>query len=341
MDRRELETILANWDVGELVSFRQATSGVVNVNWVVKTTKGRYVLKRVAQFAETGAVEFEMNYLTFLKEHGFPYGVPVPLRTRSREFIARFEGSRFWMYEYVEGREIKRFGYPELRECAKMMSAYHTMIESSGLDNGKGCDEVFREMSVSDEMERFAAQILEKDKRDRKERIFLKESSTLIPLMRSLDAREYSRLPRYPLHRDINPGNTLWKKGKLVGLIDFENTGTLNDTVVKDISVMLQYSCRDRKQKHKTDLKLASFFLREYQKHHQLSGEEIAFIPDIITAGAIEDFSYAYWMLVNDPKRAKLYRLHLYSQVAQWHHKNKIEIVKRLTRRKAHNRKHG
>ena len=83
-------------------------------------------------------------------------------------------------------------------------------------------------------------------------------------------------------------------------------------------------------------MKLASFFLREYRKHHRLSDEEIAFIPDIITAGAIEDFSYAYWMLINDPKRAKLYRLRLYSQVARWHHKNKIEIIKKLTKTKAH-----
>jgi homoserine kinase type II len=334
MGTQELEAILENWDVGELISFNQTTKGVVNVNWDVKTAKGRYILKRCALFAEANALEFEMNYLTFLKEHGLPCGIPFPLRTKIGEFIARFGGSRFWMYEYIVGRNIVRFGYPELREIAEMMSAYHMIIESSGLDNGKGCDEVFRERSVSDEMEGFAAQILDKEKHDRKERIFLKESSTLIPLLKSLDVKEYTRLPRYPLHRDINPENTLWKKGKLVGLIDFENTATLNDTLVKDISVMLQYSCRDRKQKHKTDLKLASFFLREYQKHHQLSEEEIAFIPDIITAGAIEDFSYAYWMLVNDPKRAKLYRLRLYSQVAQWHHKNKTEIIRKLTTRK-------
>lgn len=335
MDTLELEAILGNWNIGEPRGFKQTTKGAVNINWNVKTAKGRYILKSVTQLAEEGAVEFEMNYLTFLKEHEFPYKIPVPLRTRYGEFIARFEGSRFWMYEYIDGITVKRFGYPELRECAKMMSTYHTIIETSGLDNGKGCNEVFRERSVSDEMESFAAQILEKNKRDKKDRTFLKESSTLVPLIKSLDTDWYSTLPRYPLHRDINPENTLWKKRKLVGLIDFENTGTLNDTLVKDISVMLQYSCRDRKQKYKTDLKLASFFLREYEKHHQLSDDEIAFIPDIITAGAIEDFSYAYWMLLNDPKRAKLYRLRLYSQVAQWHHKNKTEIIKKLTRRKA------
>jgi Ser/Thr protein kinase RdoA (MazF antagonist) len=104
--------------------------------------------------------------------------------------------------------------------------------------------------------------------------------------------------------------------------------------VIKDISIMLQYSCRDRKQKYKLDLKLAKFFLKQYKKHGQLTDKEIEFLPDVITAGAIEDFAYAYWMLVNDPKRAKLYRLKLYSTTAQWYSKNKQEIIRKLTNKK-------
>jgi Ser/Thr protein kinase RdoA (MazF antagonist) len=279
---------------------------------------------------------FELNFfLTYLKEHGFPYKIPIPIRAKKGEFILRFKGSRFWIYEFIEGRYAKRFGYSELKEIAKMMAIYHKTIESSGLNNKKGIGEVFNRKSVLGELKRFRAQALRKDRLGRKDQIFLKESSILFTLIRSLDGREYSKLPTYPIHRDVNPENTLWKNKKLVGLIDFENVGTMNDTLIKDISIVLQYSCRDRKQKYKLDLKLAAFFLREYRKHHELSNREIAFLPDIITAGAIEDFGYAYWMLVNDPKRAKLYRLKLYSKVAQWHHKNKEEIIKKLTNRKA------
>jgi Ser/Thr protein kinase RdoA (MazF antagonist) len=269
--------------------------------------------------------------LTYLREHGFPYKIPAPIRAKNGEFIPRFEGSRFWVYEYIDGTHLRGFGYPELRECAKMMAIYHKMVESSGLGNKKGGEEVFNRESVLVELEGFRAQILKREKRDRKGRIFLKESSILIPLMRSLDGQEYSKLPTYPVHGDINPENTLWKNKKLVGLIDFENVGTMNDTLIKDISIVLQYSCRDRKRKHKLDLKLANFFLREYGKHHQLSDKNIGFIPDVATAGSIEDFGYAYWMLVNDPKRAKLYRLKLCSRIAQWYHKNKKEIIEKLT----------
>jgi homoserine kinase type II len=335
MDKKEIEALLKNWNIGDLISHKQAEKGVVNINWILRTTKGRYILRKVAQSTKTTNLKFELDYLTYLKQHGFPYKIPAPIKTKKGGFIQRFNGSRFWIYEYIDGKNVERFGYPELKEIAKMMAVYHKTIESSGLDNKKGSGGVFKRRSILKELEGYKAQILKKDKLDRKDRIFLKESSTLIPLLRNLDGREYSKLPRYPLHRDINPENTLWKNEKLIGLIDFENVGMMNDTVIKDISTMLQYSCRDRKQKDKLDLKRAHFFLREYEKHHPLSEKEIEFIPDIITAGSIEDFGYAYWMLVNDPKRAKLYRLKLYSQVAQWYCKNKTEIIRKLINRKA------
>jgi homoserine kinase type II len=335
MDSREIRKLLENWDIGDLVSRRQASKGVVNVNWILKTAKGKFVLREVAQFMSAGDLRFGLDYLTHLKEHGFPYRIPLPMKTKNGKLILRFDGSFFWVYEFIDGKDVKHFDYPELKECAKMMATYHRIIESSGLNNRKGSGDVFRKKSVLTELMGYREQILGKDRQDRKDQIFLKESSILIPLLRSLDGREYSRLPRFPLHRDINPENVLWKGGRLVGLIDFENVGVMNDTLVKDVSVVLQYSCRDRKEKHKLDLKRASYFLGEYKKHHSLSNEEIGFLPDIITAGAIEDFAYAYWMLVNDPERARLYRLKLYSRTAQWYHKNKAEIVNRLINRKA------
>jgi Ser/Thr protein kinase RdoA (MazF antagonist) len=331
MDKQEIEVLLENWDIGDLINCKQATKGVVNINWILKTTRGRYVLRKVAQSTRTSDLKFELDYLTYLTEHGFPYRIPTPLRTKNRGFILRFEGSRFWMYEYIDGKSVEQFDYRKLKECAKMMAIYHRMIENSGLNNKKGSGEVFKRRSVLKELQAYKAQILKKNKLARKDQIFLEESSILVSLLRSLDGQEYSKLPKYPLHRDINPENTLWKNKKLVGLIDFENVGTMNDTLVKDLSTVLQYSCRDRKEKHKLDLKLAKIFLKEYKKHHELSGREIGFIPDIVTAGSIEDFGYAYWMLVNDPERAKLYRLKLYSKIAQWYHRNRVEIVKKLT----------
>jgi len=330
MEKQKLNELISLWDIGEVLSFKKATKGVVNTNWIVKTSKGKFILRKVTKEKKISELKFELEYLDYLKNKKFPYQIPAPIKNKKGNFFIQKEDSFFWVYEFIEGRDIKRFGYPELKECAKMMALYHKFIEKSNLDNKKGIGDVFNRKPVLNELQEFYEDILKKSKQDKKEKIFLKEASVLIPLLKSLDGKDYSKIPKYPLHRDINPENTLWKNKKLVGVIDFENVGSQNDTTIKDIAGMLQYSCRDKNHRHKLDLKLAKFFIKEYRKYHPLSKKEIEFLPDVVTAGAIEDFSYSYWMLLNDLERAKLYRLKLYSKVAQWFNKNKEEIINKI-----------
>ncbi|MEM2917151.1 MAG: phosphotransferase [Candidatus Bathyarchaeia archaeon] len=323
--------ILDNYKIGTLASYKAIERGEVNYNWIVKTTEGKYILRKESSFKKLPDLEFQFNYLTYLKSHGFPYRIPVPILTKNRKHYIKSNKSYFWLYEYIEGRIRTRFGLKELRQVAKMMAGYHHLIEQLKLDNKKGNSDVFGKKSVLKELTTFRNKVIEKPKKDRKDNIFLKEAPELIRLLKSLDDREYAQLKRYPLHRDITPTNILWKGNKIAGIVDFENVSLRNEPTIKDIAVMLQYSCRDKKHQYKSDLKLSKFFLEEYRKHHSISNEEIKFIPDIITAGAIEDFAYAYWMLVNVPERAKLYRLKLYSNVAKWHFGNRGLILKRLS----------
>ena len=91
MDKREIKTLLGNWDIGELVSCRRAEKGVVNINWIVKTTQGKYVLRKVTHFTNIEGLKFEVNYLTYLKKHKFPYTIPVPIKTKNKENFLKFK----------------------------------------------------------------------------------------------------------------------------------------------------------------------------------------------------------------------------------------------------------
>ena len=331
LEKKEISEILNNWNLGKLISFEKTAKGVVNHNWICKTSKGKYILRGVVFHKKLSYINFELGYLNYLKKKGFGYKIPAPIKTKEGKFLIKYGKNYIWVYEFIEGRIIKKFEKPHLKEIAKMMAKYHYLIEKSKLNNGKGKGNPYVKNILLKELGNYKSKILRKNKRDIKDRIFLKEFSKVSPLLQTIKTEEYAKLPRYPLHRDINPENTIWNKGRLIGVIDFENVSEINEPLIKDVVGMLQYSCRDRKYKHKLDLKLIKFFLEEYKKHHSLGDKEIGFIPDIITAGAIEDFAYQYWMWLNDPKRAKLYRLKLYSQVAQWSNKNKNWILEKLS----------
>jgi len=71
VSKREIKTLLENWNIGELISHRRLEKGVVNVNWIVKTTQGKYVLRKVTHFTTIEDFKFEVNYLTYLKKTQF------------------------------------------------------------------------------------------------------------------------------------------------------------------------------------------------------------------------------------------------------------------------------
>jgi len=94
----------------------------------------------------------------------------------------------------------------------------------------------------------------------------------------------------------------------------------------------MQYCCRDKKVRHQLDLESARRFLQQYMESHHLSDEEVGSIPDLMTAGFIGDFSFAFWMTRNDPTRAKQsesegFGLTLYSRAARWSHSNRERIA--------------
>lgn len=328
LSKKEIEDILSDWNLGKLKKFKKAEKGVVNHNWLITTTKGKYVLRGLVFFRKRKDVNFELKYSNYLKNKKFPYKIPAPIPTKNKKLFIKIGKNYFWVYKFIEGRIIKKFNKSHLKEVAKMMALYHKIIENSKLKNRRGKGYAFTKEILLEEINKFLKMIKNKAKIDKKDKIFLKESSILIPLLKSLDGKEFNKLKKYPLHRDINPENTVWKNGKLIGIIDFETVSEINSTIMKDIVVMIQYSCRE--DRSKIDLNLFKFFLKEYKKNHSLTDKEIKFVPDLITSGAIDDFQYQYWLFVYDPTRAKLYRLKTYSKMAKWAHKNKEKILKAI-----------
>jgi Ser/Thr protein kinase RdoA (MazF antagonist) len=211
-----------------------------------------------------------------------------------------------------------------------MMATYHVLIERSNLNNEKPLSDLYNRTAILKEIEDFRAEVQREKRTTKDELTFLAESAKLTRMLGGLGERPYSDLGRYPIHRDLIPENLIWKQDKLVAVIDFENVSRSNDPVVKDIAVAMQYCCRNKKVKHQLNIDLAKRFLQSYKSHRFLSDKEVRLIPDLVTAGFVEDFAYAFWMLRNDPKRAKASRLTLYSRAALWVDSNKEKIVSAL-----------
>jgi Ser/Thr protein kinase RdoA (MazF antagonist) len=245
---------------------------------------------------------------------------------RDDTFLLQNNSGRFWLYRYLNGDTLDKLLAPDVSKVAEMMAAYHGLIEGSHLNNNiTGAATDFRSLVLT-EIEEYRSALIPSSSLNEVDKIFRKESQDLLHLADKLDLFELSKLRRYPLHRDIGPENLIWRDSDVVGLIDLENVGAYNEPIVKDIAVFFQHSCRPIGS-DTIDLRLCRVFLERYTKLHPLSEIETAALPDLMAAGFIEDFAYAYWMLKNDPARAKKYRLILYSKLAKWCYENREKIT--------------
>ena len=85
LTEQEITKILDNWNIGKLISFKKAEKGVVNHNWIIKTEKGKYVLRNPHEQYKAKDIAFELNYLTYLKKKKFPYKIPSPVLTKNKK----------------------------------------------------------------------------------------------------------------------------------------------------------------------------------------------------------------------------------------------------------------
>ena len=125
---------------------------------------------------------------------------------------------------------------------------------------------------------------------------------------------------------DFRMENLIWQGNELIGLIDFDRVGWSLETMVKDVSIVLQHGCYRRQNKDQLDLSKARFFIKEYEKYEKLSKLEIEFIPVIIAVQYIDFFNYTYWLLENDRSRAQVLDIAERSKAAQWYIENKDKI---------------
>lgn len=324
---QEIRKVLENWDIGKIKSIKLSKKGKVNNNWLIKTSSGKFFLRRFAMNRTLKDITFEVNYLKELKELNFNYEIPNPIKTKSKKFTIKYKGKYFWLDNLIPGKTKKGLKNEELRKLAKMLSIYHNILEKLNLKSHSKNNQGINKKEIIKEAEKFINKLNKKRILKKEERTYLENWSILVNILNNIKTKEYEKLKKYAIHRDLNPENILWEKDKISGILDFENVPFYNDPLIKDISIIIQTACSNN---HKIDLKKTKLFIKEYKRYRRLKKEEIKLIPEIITASYIDDFEYQYWLYVNDKKRAKLRNLIGYSNAAQWHFQNKNKIIKDL-----------
>ena len=218
-----LGAFLARYDVGELVSAKGIAEGVENSNYLVDTTRGRYILTLYERRVAAGDLPFFMALLDHLAAKGLP--VPPAIKDRNGVAIQELEGRPACLIRFLPGVSVSTPTPEQARAAARAMGDMHRAVsdfgESRPNEHGAG-NWLNWLVGLNADLDRIAPQLY------RRLGVAMDRIVDDWPVTGSLE--------EVVIHADLFPDNVLMRGDAVTGLIDFYFAST--DFRIYDLAVM-------------------------------------------------------------------------------------------------------
>jgi homoserine kinase type II len=216
----DLAGLIAEYDVGELVSAKGIAEGVSNSNWLVETTSGRFILTMYEHRVEESDLPFFLALLDHLSARGSP--VPRTIHDRGGAAYRTVGGKAAALIEFLPGVSIDTPRPAQARAVGEALAGIHLAAADFPRErpNTMGLP-AWR-------------QLLE-DCGDRLAEIDAGLPGLVFGELAFLDAHWPRSLPRSVIHADLFPDNVLMLGSRVSGLIDFYFACT--DVMAYDLAV--------------------------------------------------------------------------------------------------------
>ena len=291
-----MAALVADYDVGELVSAKGIAEGVSNSNWLIETTGAdgagaRFILTMYELRIDIADLPYFLSLLDHLAEHSCP--VPRTIHDRDGRLFRLREGKAIALIEFLPGVSVSEPTAGQARAVGESLARMHLAATDFPGERANA-------MGVA-EWQRLAAECGEAGLR------------SIDPLLADLVARELpvlaaqwpDDLPRSVIHADLFPDNVLMLGNRVTGLIDFYFA--CNDLTAYDFAVTHTAWCfADEGRRFRADLSAA--LLEGYESLRPLSDREREAMP-LLGCGAAMRFALSRaYVWLNTPAGALVTR---------------------------------
>ncbi|KQS02035.1 homoserine kinase [Sphingomonas sp. Leaf357] len=286
-----LAGFLMRYDVGELISAKGIAEGVENSNYLVDTTKGRFILTLYEKRVDAEDLPFFFAMLDHLAERGNP--VPPAIKDREGVTIQTLEGRAACLIQFLPGVSLSHPTAVQALSSGKALGRMHESLKdfaptrpnSMGVDTWRPLYE-----RCGHSLNQIAPGLYD-------------------DLGRALDSVvgrwDASAFDVSVIHADLFPDNVLMRGDEVGGLIDFYFA--CSDIRVYDLAIMHSAWAFDATGRT-YDPAVGDALISGYETHFPLSHFERTQFPLLASGSCLRFALSRAWDWLNTPADALVTR---------------------------------
>ncbi|MCB2108669.1 MAG: homoserine kinase [Rhodobacteraceae bacterium] len=281
----DLQAFVAQYDMGEPVSFKGIAEGVENSNYLLQTTKGPFILTLYEKRVKPADLPFFLDLMEHLARTGVK--CPVPIHGRDGKILRELCERPAAVVTFLSGMWPRRITAHHCQELGVALAGMHLAGQSFP---GRRTNDLSRAG-----WRRLYGQVGEAAEK--------LQTGLHAAIGKELDQFDWEwpkELPRGVIHADLFPDNVFFLGDECSGLIDFYFACT--DFLAYDIAVCLNAWCFEPDGAF--NITKAARLLTSYQSKRPLTPEEKDALPLLARGAAMRFLLTRLYDWVNTPAGA-------------------------------------
>ncbi|GHD56528.1 homoserine kinase [Thalassobaculum fulvum] len=281
----ELQTFLADYDIGEVTSFAGIAEGVENSNFLVRTTRSTYILTLYEKRVKSDDLPFFVGLMEHLADKGLSCPRPVP--SRDGATLRTLNGRPAAVVTFLEGMWHRRIQPAYCRSLGAAMAEMHVAGADFPMTRAN-------DLSVAGWRPLLEACGMQSNQ------IYHGLYNALNQELGFLERVWPTGLPTGTIHADLFPDNVFFLGGEVSGIIDFYFACT--DALAYDLAICLNAWCFEPDGSF--NVTKARQLVTGYQTVRTLSAAEREAMPILARGSALRFLLTRLYDWLNHPEGA-------------------------------------
>tara|TARA_Y100000310_G_scaffold209006_2_gene209604 strand:+ start:5965 stop:6912 length:948 start_codon:yes stop_codon:yes gene_type:complete len=250
LKKDNFEDILLNYPLGNYKSHKHLDWALANTVYLLKTTKGNYILK-IFEESEEKDIKYQVKIIDYLTKKKIK--VATVLKLKNKKEILHYKDKYITIQKYLDGSHPKKFNKALMKDLAREFSLMNKHLLKLKL----------KEKTLWPNDHQFKPDL--KNKYNITEIDIKEEENTLLKQLKAINKKN---LRKSIIHSDLHDVNLLIKNNKLIAILDWDDSH--EDYLSYEIAVFLV----DIFAENPINKEKIKEFFKEYQKHLKLKEEE-------------------------------------------------------------------